>query len=248
MSLSVISIPEKKPTICTIVGDGGLGKTSLAADFPGPVVFIRTEDGVQSIAGRKDIAMFPIARNSEMVLKQIEELITEEHNFKTLVIDTVTQLHVLIEAKIIKEDGKAKSINTAMGGYGAGHSACANEHRMIREDCGYLSEKKGMNIVFLAHCDTDTVDLPDQEPFSRYTMRINKKSISQYTDNVDLVGFIKLKTYTTGDENKKKAISDGSRIITCYPTPSHISKNRYGIEEDLLFEKGKNPLLQFIGE
>ena len=35
---------------------------------------------------------------------------------------------------------------------------------------------------------------------------MNKKSVSHYSDNVDVVGYLKLKTFTTGGGDKKKAI------------------------------------------
>src|SRR3546814_5981489 len=49
MSLAdLVSVPEDRPVIVTICGDSGMGKTSLAATFPKPIV-IRAEDGLQAI-------------------------------------------------------------------------------------------------------------------------------------------------------------------------------------------------------
>jgi hypothetical protein len=120
-------------------------------------------------------------------------------------------------------------------------------HREIRELCGLLAEEREMNIVFLAHAQNETVDSPDSDSYLRATMRLNSKSVGHYSDNVDLVGFIKLKTYVTGDE-KKRAIGDGTRVIACYPTPSHISKNRFGIVADLPFDGVTNPFDAYLGQ
>lgn len=46
--LAKISKPADRPVIVTILGDAGMGKTSLAASFPNPI-FIRAEDGLQAI-------------------------------------------------------------------------------------------------------------------------------------------------------------------------------------------------------
>lgn len=246
ISLKALTRPSgQRPVIVTLVGEGGMGKTTLAASFPAPVI-IRTEDGTASLAGRDDVALFPMSRNSQDVLDALAALGTEDHAFRTVIIDSVTQLNTLIESEIVASDPKAKSINQAMGGYGAGHSAVSERHRTVREWAGRLSEHKGMNVVFIAHADSETVELPDADPYTRYTIRMHRKSVSHYSDNVDLVGFIKLKTFTTGSSDKKRAHSDGTRIITCYPTPSHISKNRFGIKEDLPFIEGENPLAPFI--
>lgn len=240
-SLKSLVSPERRPVICTLVGEGGMGKTSLAAMFPQPV-FIRTEAGEQAIAQRKDIALFPLADKSQDVLDAMETLRTQDHPFKTCVIDTITQLNVMIEREVVQADPKAKSINQAGGGYGAGHNLVSQRHMAIRDAAERLVVERGMHVVFLAHADLETMDLPDQDQFMRYTVRLNKKSISHYTDNVDLVGMIKLRIYTSGAEGeKKKAVGDGTRVITCYPTPSHISKNRFGITADLPFTLDEFP-------
>jgi hypothetical protein len=76
---------------------------------------------------------------------------------------------------------------------------------------------------------------------------MHKKSIPHYTNDVDVVAYIKQKMYTTGAGDKKKAVSAGDeRIITCYPTPSHVSKNRLGIKADLQFVEGVNPFAEYL--
>jgi len=246
ISLKSLSKPTARPIIATIVGEGGIGKTTLASTFSSPTVFIRTEDGAQSLAGREDVALFPVAKSSAEVLEAIATLRNDNHPFKTVVIDSITQLNTIIEHEIVAADGKAKSINQAVGGYGAGYSAAAERHRQIRDAIGELSEAKGMHVIFIAHSDVETIDLPDQDPYQRYTIRMHKKSVAHYSDNVDLVAYVKLKTFVRGDSDRKKAISTGERIVTCYPTANHISKNRFGISEDLPFELGSNPFAPYI--
>ena len=103
-----------------------------------------------------------------------------------------------------------------------------------------------MHIVFIAHSETATIELPDQDPYTRYDIRLHKKSVQHYQDNVDLVGFIKLETFTTGDGERKKAISDGSRLLVTYTTAANVSKNRFGITKDLRVDEGSNPLIGLV--
>lgn len=246
IDLSTLSKPDgSRPIICTLVADAGLGKTTLAAMFPKPV-FIRTEDGTTSLVGHDDVQLFPLATSSEDVLDAIEALATQEHDRKTVVLDSITQLASIIEAEIVAADPKAKSINQAGGGYGAGYNAAAQRHAKIRDWIGALAYEKGMNVVFVAHADTEVMDLPDQDPYSRYTVRMHKKSLPHYTDNVDLVGHIRLKTFTRGDGDKKRAISTGEREIVCHATASSVSKNRFGITEPIPFTLDKNPFEQYV--
>jgi len=249
IDLKTLSKPSgQRPIICTLFGEGGMGKTTLAAMFPNPV-FIRTEDGTASLAGNDNVSLFPLATSTQDVLDAIEALATQKHDHKTLVIDSITQLATMVEAEIVAADPKAKSINQAGGGYGAGYSAAAEKHRQIRDWAGSLAYEKGLNIVFIGHADTEMLDLPDMDPFARYTVRMHKKSLPHYTDNVDLVGLIRLKTLIRGgDGDKKRAISTGEREIICHPQASSVTKNRFNVSEPLAFTFDRNPFADFVAE
>lgn len=245
--LETIGKPEDRPVFVTILADAGMGKTSLAATFPKPI-FIRAEDGLQAIPADKRPDAFPLIHTVDDLWQQLTGLIHQEHDYKTLVIDSVTALDRLFIQNVIDNDPREpESINTAMGGYGTGLSAVAAMHQRVRKAAGILNEKKKMNIVFIAHADTETIELPDADPYTRYSLRIGKKSVAPYSDDVDVVGFLKLETFTKGEKGeRKKAISDGTRLLTTYATAANISKNRYGITEDLPAPIGVNPLAAFI--
>lgn len=248
INLSQLTKPEgQRPVIMTLFGEAGVGKTTLAAMMPRPV-FVRTEDGTASLQGNDDVSLFPLAQSSQDVLDAIEALATQEHEFKTLVIDSITQLATMIEAEIVAADPKAKSINQAGGGYGAGYNTAADRHRLVREWAGALAYEKGMNVVFIAHADTETMDLPDLDPYARYTIRMHKKSLPHYTDNVDLVGMVRLKTFTRGDGDKKRAISTGEREVICFPQASSVTKNRFAISEPISFGFDGNPFENFVAK
>jgi len=243
--LDSISKPEDRPVLVTILGDAGLGKTSLANTFPKPI-FIRAEDGLQAIPLDQRPDAFPELTSVNDLWDQLKSLISEEHDYKTVVIDSVTALERLFIEHVVESDPKKpKSINQALGGYGNGTLAVGALHARVRKACGILN-KKGLHVVFIAHADTETIDLPDGEPYTRYSLRIGKKSTAPYVDDVDVVGFIKLSTFLTGDGEKKKAISDGTRVLSVTATAANVSKNRYGITTDLPVVQNENPFTNYI--
>lgn len=236
-----------RPPIITICGDAGTGKSSLAATFPNPV-FIRVEDGVGRIHDAVPIPdTFPVIRTEEDLQEQLIWLLNEDHEYKTVVIDSVSALESVFTDAILKQDGRSKTLATALGGYGAGYAALASRHRGIRKMCGLISERRGMAIVFISHADLETMRLPDTDDYSRYSLRLNSKSLPAYVDDVDLVGFVRLVSALRGDEgDRKKVVSNGDRELICFATAASVSKNGYGITDPLELEPGVNPLIPFM--
>lgn len=243
--LDTIKKPCDRPAIITITGDAGTGKTTLANTFPKPI-FIRAEDGLQAIDSNIRPDAFPKVESVDELMGQLKALCHEEHDYKTVVIDSVSQLEVLFTDYIIANDPKQpKSLNSAMGGYGNGRQAVANLHGRVRKAAQILNDK-GMYVIFICHSDVSTIELPDQDPYSRYELRLMKPCQTHYLDNVDMVCYLKLQTFTRGDGERKKAISTGERIAVCYTGAAQVSKNRYGIESDLTVSKNENPFTEFL--
>jgi len=243
MSLKELVTRNKKEVfIGTFVGEAGVGKTTLASTFNKPI-FIRAEDGI----GQLEVDSLPTLVSVDDLWEQLKLLIHENHEYKTVVIDSVTKLdNMFIDYVISNDPKKPKSINTALGGYGAGLSAVASMHSRVRKAAQLLMDK-GISVIFIAHADIVNIELPDVDAYMRYDLRLGKKSVPYYVDDVDLVGYIRLQTFTTEtDKGKNKAISDGTRELVTYATASNVSKNRFGIKEDIELTEGVNPLKKYI--
>lgn len=244
--LATATKPTDRAVMVTVCGDAGLGKTSLAATFPKPI-FIRAEDGMQAIPAEHRPDALPLVGSSDQLWEQLTALLQEDHEYKTVVIDSVTALERLFMADVMKADPKARSINQALGGYGAGTSAIAAMHGRVRKACGILNERKGMHVVFVAHADVETMKLPDQDDYMRYSLRLPVKSLPPYVDDVDLVGFLRQQMVVMGDEGERKmAKGSGARELVCHVSPANVSKNRYGITDAMPVNFGENPLAKHI--
>jgi hypothetical protein len=101
MAISLASLNRTtalKPPRILIHGVHGVGKTTFAAGAPDPV-FLLTEDGL----GTLDVPHFPLARTFDEVMQGLAALYTEDHGFRTLVVDSVDWLEPLIHAKVCRD-------------------------------------------------------------------------------------------------------------------------------------------------
>ena len=80
-----------------IYGSNGIGKSTLAAGFPGPI-FVDTEDGTSHL----DVRRIPV-NNYYTLCKALEELPKCELPCETIVIDTIDRVELFLRETVCKE-------------------------------------------------------------------------------------------------------------------------------------------------
>ena len=235
--------PTLRPVSMTIFGEAGVGKTTLACAMPNPVV-LRFEDGMQSLGENAPMAT-PVMRDMKSACDFLNTLATEKdnHDFKTLIIDSVTHMcNSVIEPEVLEADPRgAKNLAQAHGGYGAGYAQACELTRQFVTLCKAVCEHLSMHCVFIGHAASETCEWPDSDPYQRLTLRCNKRYTQFFVDDVDVVALLKLKSNTYGSGERKKLKTDGTRILHMAPSPASVTKNRYGITDDIEVSMGENP-------
>jgi hypothetical protein len=125
----------------------GIGKTTFAAGAPKPI-FIQTEDGLGSL----NVDHFPLASHISEVNGAIEALYTGEHDFQTVVLDSVDWADQLIW-KDIEATHDAKDL-----AYGKGATLAADRWRNILDGLNALRNDKGMTVILLGHSQIKRFD------------------------------------------------------------------------------------------
>ncbi|MDK9720417.1 MAG: ATP-binding protein [Rhodospirillales bacterium] len=211
-------------------GVAGVGKTSFAASAPDPV-FILTEDGL----GTLDVPHFPLARSFDEVMEALMALYSEDHAYKTVVIDSVDWLEPLIWAKACK-DNSWKSIEDA--GYGKGYVAALDFWRQYIDGINALRNDKGLTVIQIAHADIKRFDSPEHEPYDRYIIKLHARASALLQEHSDAVLFANYRISTIKSDvgfNKKvtRALGSGERVLYTAERPAFLAKNRYGLPDVL---------------
>jgi len=215
--------------IHTIAGTNGVGKTTLVASFPKPLI-IDIEKGSEHLnvarvpaSSLKDLASF------RGVLKELGET---KHDFQTIGIDSVEALEGLISDAVCAE-GKVASLEDFGGGYGKGHARTRELMREIMGDLQALKEK-GITSILVAHTQVKTISDPaTNQSYDRVIMRCNDKMSSIIRDLSDNVFYATYKVFMAKDGGKIKAFGDGQRVMYTQWRPGFDAKNRLDLPLEL---------------
>jgi hypothetical protein len=212
---------ELPPRIC-VYGGHGIGKSTLGAAMPRPI-FISTEDGIDAL----DVTSFPRAQTVEDVANAIKTLIKEEHDFRTLVIDSVDWLIEPLITSSVEGSHEAKDLS-----YGKGAMFIAEEFRELLQGLDVLRRKRHMNILLLAHAATVKYEDPRSEPYDRFQPKIPTRSNALLQEWVDVLAFAAFKVLVKKSEvgfnnTVNRGVTTGERMLHFVENPAYVAKNRY---------------------
>ena len=239
MSLSVEKNKKPIPPNIIIYGAAGLGKSTFGSLAPNPV-FLKTEDG---LAGIKADA-FPLANSFDDVRQFLGELYTEEHNYKTLVIDSLDWLEPLIWKQLLTDkpcNEKGRQINSIEEyGYGKGYVMALDLWRKYIQMLDALRKEKDMMIIQTAHAQIKKFEDPMSDPYDRYDVKLqnsnNASAAKLVTENADIVFFVQNHKTVIGDD-KKRAIGSGERFLYTEERPAFAAKNRFSLPFEIPFDR-----------
>ncbi len=215
--------PVSGPVRLVVYGPAGVGKSSFAAGAPSPL-FIDCERRTRHL----DVARVEPASWDD-VLNTLREVYTAPGEHKTIVIDTLDHLELLLHKHVCAKNGW-ETIEDP--GFGKGYVGATLEWARFMTACEAL-QSKGLNVVLLAHSQLTTIRNPSGDDYNAYALKLKggaKTSAADFIrEKVDLVGFAHFEDFAK-KENKKdmmakaKAITTGDRVLTFSHHPAYETK------------------------
>ncbi len=215
-----------------LYGQGGIGKTTLCACLPGPVVFFDLDESLGRL-GIDAQCLYPQSWN------ELRTQLASDgwDGVKSIVIDTATKAEEMAAADVVAEhrgetgkDGRPVSSIESFG-YGKGYMFLFEKFQPLLADLD-KHVRAGRNVVLVCHDCTTTVPNPGGEDWLRYEPRLSSPGSGK--------GSIRLRCREWADHvlflDYDVAIKDGkgkgggSRTLYRSQMPHCMAKSRTGAD------------------
>jgi len=245
MALSLESISAEKrikaPRII-LMGPPKIGKTAFAvgAKYEGsklvdaglndPIVFpIKGEEGIDAYA----VPAFPVFANFRDVLDGIRVIFEEDHEYRTIVVDSLSALGPIVEDDVCAEF-EVDNIRKVPG-FKTGEMAVKVRWRQFLDALTFLRNEKNMSAILISHLRIRKALNQDTDTYDAYELNVENdiaELLKQWAD-ATFFATMKLSIKKDGEDTKfSKArrkgidVSGGQRFLFTQPRPAHPTGGR----------------------
>ena len=225
MTLNISTGKISRATKTVIYGTEGVGKSTLASQFPGPL-FIDVEGGTSQM----DVRRIETPKSWPELVDIVNEVARTPGICQTLILDTADWAEQMLIQHICKKYNQ-KSIESF--GYGKGYTYLAEEWMHLMKAFDAVKDA-GMHVTVIAHARQRKIELPDQAgAFDHWEMKLSRQVAPLLKEWSDLLLFLNYKTFVvTTDSNSKKA-QGGKRVMYTSHNPVYDAKNRHGLPDEM---------------
>ncbi len=220
--------------IC-LYGTGGIGKTTLACQLPGPVAIFDLDDSLPILSARlkaqgyaKNITTVDGVTDWAALLAALNA--DGWQDVKTIVVDTATRAEKMCEDWIVAHVPNEKGMKVAnIEGYGFGKGYVIKEREFARL-LAVLDRhaRAGRNVVLVCHDCVNSVANPEGDDWIRFEPRLQnpqggkasiRADVKEWCDHLLFIGY-------DVAADKGKAKGTGTRTMYTSERPHCMAKSR----------------------
>lgn len=207
------------------------GKVTEAGLNAPAVISVKGEEGADAL----DVPKFPTAMTLSEVMECFGALYNENHDHRTVVLDSASALEPLVWADVCAK-AKVSSIEEVGGGYGKGYTEALGRWRDVLDALDTLRAERNMASIIIGHVKVKRFDDPAGPSYDSYTFDIHEKAANLLFRWADLILFantkVLVKTEDKGFGAEKARGVDagggggGNRFLFTQKRPAHPGGGR----------------------
>lgn len=222
-----------KPMRYVIYGQEGVGKSTLASGSKNPL-WLDIEDGAGNISAARIPFPDGHATDYSQVLEALDAVLEQEHDFTTLVVDTIDRLESLIWAHVCSKAGpKYRSIEDF--GYGKGYVVALSCWRDFAAKLDRIRSKRNMVVILIAHSHIKKFLNPEGDDYDRFQLRLHDKASGFLKEWADCVAFMRFDEGASklAGEQRAKGYNTGKRYAYTKRRAAFDAKCRFDLQEEI---------------
>lgn len=256
---NVTSKTKATPPRIIIHGAGGIGKSSLAAQFPRSL-WIQTpgETGLETLVSAGQVPARPIFQFEEPVVDAsgkpvsgqtklttqvpswpdlmgaLDTLLIDDHEYQTLVVDVIDGVERLCHEHVCGVEYGGDWGEKGFASYQKGYDVSLTYLKEFTIKVDRLRTEKSMYFVGLCHTRIKTFQNPTGADYDRWEPTLHKKTWEMLFGWSDIVLFMNQEVFSDAKRKATKGkAATGERYMYTTQTASWDAKHRHGIPDQI---------------
>lgn len=221
-------------------GADGVGKTSLAAQFPAPVfLYSQGDSGLETLldSGRlQRVAHFPAIEDWEQLLDDLAQLADATHAYQTVVLDGLSGFERLCHERICARDFAGDWGELGFHGYQRGYEVAVVEWRRLIAALERLRVERQLQLVLLSASRVVPYRNPCGADYDRFCPDLHAKAWSVTQRWADVVGFLNFVPPAAAPRRSARCPAAQPQLVrhlSVERSVGHDAKNRPGLPAEI---------------
>jgi hypothetical protein len=216
-----------------LYGRNGIGKSLFASCAPSPI-FLDLDQNIYELSVSSNKTFGVTIKTYDDAMAFLGTLFNQDHEFKTLVVDSLSSLEKLVIEKVLK-DNKVSSLASFQ--YGQGYQKMMPLWDQFLEKLKNLWEHKKMMIIMLAHFKEKREEHLTGTSYMQYQINLYEKASELLRNWCSCVLFaedeIELTNETVEFNRKISKVKSSTRVLHTDGGTTFLAKNTYNLPSKL---------------